>query len=186
MLLSIGMVSNQMATESSIHIAGKLTETQQDLAAHTLAAEVGLRKMQIAVRSVRLAKTPVEVEKRTTELRDAKAEEEKEIEAALTFGREAGQQGAASEDQIADGHLRRCGRSSCEGARSPASAARPGATLRSLAEWAFDAQMAGSVWRGWRPSGVRNPVWSDGCQGRWTTRRGLAVPAQPEKKAKGR
>src|SRR5947209_16110771 len=84
-LLSIGMVTNQMVTESSINAANYVADTQQSLAAHTLEVEIGLRKMEMAVRSARLAKTPDETEKAAKEFRAGLADQQREIEAALAL-----------------------------------------------------------------------------------------------------
>src|SRR5947209_11030927 len=82
-LLSIGMVTNQMVTESSISAANHVADTQQSLAAHTLEVEIGLRKMEMGVRSLRLAKTPDETEKAASEFRAGLADQQREIEVAL-------------------------------------------------------------------------------------------------------
>jgi methyl-accepting chemotaxis protein len=84
-LLSIGMVTNQMVTESSVDAANQLAGRQQGVADHTLAVEVGLRKMQIGLRDVRLARAPAEVDKGAAVFRKAMTEQQKEIEGALTL-----------------------------------------------------------------------------------------------------
>jgi len=84
-LLSIGMVTNQMVTESSVDAVNRLADKQQGVADHTLATEVTLRKMQIGLRDIRLAKTPGEVEKGAVALRKAMAEQQREIDAALAL-----------------------------------------------------------------------------------------------------
>lgn len=84
-LLSIGMVTNQMVTEASVEAANRLADKQQGIADHTLATEVALRKMQIGLRDVRLAKVPAEIEKGADGLRKAMTEQQKEIDAALAL-----------------------------------------------------------------------------------------------------
>jgi methyl-accepting chemotaxis protein len=82
-LLSIGMITNQMATESSVIAANQLAETQQGVADNALIAQLGLREMMLGSRGIRLAKTLAEVEKGKGELSEARIGEEKGIDAAL-------------------------------------------------------------------------------------------------------
>jgi methyl-accepting chemotaxis protein len=84
-LLSIAMVTNQMVTESSVDAANQLANRQQGVADHTLAAEVGLRKMQVGLRDVRLAKAPADVDKGAAAFRKAMTEQQKEIDGALAL-----------------------------------------------------------------------------------------------------
>jgi methyl-accepting chemotaxis protein len=84
-LLSIGMVTNQTVTESSVNAANQVAERQQGVADHTLATEVGMGEMQIGLRDVRLAKTPAEVEKGAATFRKAMTAGQKEIDAALAL-----------------------------------------------------------------------------------------------------
>jgi methyl-accepting chemotaxis protein len=84
-LLSIGMVTNQTLTESSVDAVNQLADRQQSVADHTLAAEVALRKMQIGLRDVRLARAPAEVDKSAAVFRKAMTEQQKEIEGALAL-----------------------------------------------------------------------------------------------------
>src|SRR3981081_1136109 len=62
-LLSIGMVMNQAATESSVFEANQRAEIQQQISDNALKAESEMRNMQLAVRGIRLARTPEEVAK---------------------------------------------------------------------------------------------------------------------------
>jgi len=82
-LLSVGMVANQMAAVSSVNAANERAETQQGVAYNALIAQVALREMMLASRGIRLAKTKAEVEKSATELSKARTAEEKAVEAAL-------------------------------------------------------------------------------------------------------
>jgi hypothetical protein len=62
-LLSGGMVANQMVSESAINSANHRAEDQQVIADHSLQSNLGLRRMQLAVRDIRLSRNPSDVEK---------------------------------------------------------------------------------------------------------------------------
>jgi methyl-accepting chemotaxis protein len=87
-LLSIGLIANQMMTESTVAEANAFADRQQELAANSRAAEVSLRQMQLAGRNIRLQKTPAEVEKNAAEMRQFKAMLEKEIDASLLISQD--------------------------------------------------------------------------------------------------
>jgi methyl-accepting chemotaxis protein len=82
-LLSIGMITNQMVTESSVSEVNKLADLQQAMSNDVLAAEVSVRQIQLAGRNIRLVRTPAEVEKTGAEMRQVKATAEKQIADAL-------------------------------------------------------------------------------------------------------
>ena len=82
-LLAAGMVANQMITEASIEQASERAGRSQRVADNSLSAHIDLRKIQLAARDVRLARTPAEVEKTVADLQRFKASEAKELEAAL-------------------------------------------------------------------------------------------------------
>jgi methyl-accepting chemotaxis protein len=82
-LLSIGMITNQMVTESSVSEVNKLADLQQGMSNDVLAAEVSVRQIQLAGRNIRLVRTPAEVEKTGAEMRQVKATAEKQIADAL-------------------------------------------------------------------------------------------------------
>jgi|KBSSwiStaDraftv2_1062776.scaffolds.fasta_scaffold93597_2 methyl-accepting chemotaxis protein len=82
-LLSIGMVANQMTSESAVSAATHRSEAQQSIVEHLLGAEGYMRKKQVAVRDIRLARTQADVDKTVAALRTTAAEEEKEVDAAL-------------------------------------------------------------------------------------------------------
>ena len=82
-LLSVGMIANQMATESSVNAANERAEMQQGVADNALTAELGLREMMLGSRGIRLAKTPAEIGKGERELSQARSREEHGIDAAL-------------------------------------------------------------------------------------------------------
>jgi methyl-accepting chemotaxis protein len=84
-LLSIAMVTNQMVTESSVDAANQLADRQQGVADHTLATDITLRRMQIGLRDVRLARTPAEIDKGADLFRKTMVQQQKEIEAALVL-----------------------------------------------------------------------------------------------------
>src|ERR1035437_4635779 len=86
-LLAIGMVANQMVTESAVYEVNELAAVQQGVADNVLAAEVSVRQMQLAGRNIRLQRTPAEVEKTAAEMRKFKVIEEKQIDAALVVSK---------------------------------------------------------------------------------------------------
>src|SRR6185503_13019232 len=84
-LLAIGMVANQMVTESKIEESSERAARSQQVANNALAAHIDLRKIQLAADDVRLARTPAEVEKALADLQRHKASAAKELEAALAI-----------------------------------------------------------------------------------------------------
>ncbi|WP_028350031.1 methyl-accepting chemotaxis protein [Bradyrhizobium murdochi] len=84
-LLAIGMVANQMVTESRIEEASERAARSQQVADNALSAHIDLRKIQLAAGNVRLARTPAEVEKTVADLQRYKASGAKELEAALAM-----------------------------------------------------------------------------------------------------
>jgi methyl-accepting chemotaxis protein len=82
-LLAVGMVANQMITETRIEGASEGAARSQRVADSSLAAHLDLRKIQLAVRDVRLARTTAEVEKTVADLQRFKANEAKELDSAL-------------------------------------------------------------------------------------------------------
>ena len=82
-VLAVGMVANQMVTET--HVAGSTERAgrSQRVADSSLAAHLDLRKMQLTAREVRLARTPADVEKVVADLQRYKASEAKQLEIAL-------------------------------------------------------------------------------------------------------
>ena len=83
-LLAAGMVANQMITEASIEQASDRASRSQRVADNSLSAHIDLRKIQLAARDVRLARTSAEVDKTIADLQRFKASEAKELEAALS------------------------------------------------------------------------------------------------------
>ena len=81
-VLAGGMLVNQMISEQEIVAANKLADAQQFIDEHTLEANVALRRMQLAVRDIRLAKTPADVEKAAGALAEMNARTLKELDSA--------------------------------------------------------------------------------------------------------
>ena len=111
-VLAVGMVANQMVTET--HVAGSTERAgrSQRVADSSLAAHLDLRKMQLTAREVRLARTPADVEKVVADLQRFKASEAKQLEIALATAQKPGDQRATGADQVVDGQFRgRRGRS---------------------------------------------------------------------------
>jgi len=82
-LLAVGMVANQMVTEARIAEAGERAARSQQVADNSLSAHIDLRKIQLAARDVRLARTPDEVQRTIADLQRHKASEAKQLDAAL-------------------------------------------------------------------------------------------------------
>ena len=82
-LLSMGMVANQIMTESRVGEVNALADRQQKLVDSALAANLSVWQMQLAARNIRLMKTPAEVDKSAAEMHQFKVIEEKQIDAAL-------------------------------------------------------------------------------------------------------
>jgi|RhiMethySRZTD1v2_1073278.scaffolds.fasta_scaffold43130_2 methyl-accepting chemotaxis protein len=83
-LLAAGMVANQMITETRIEQASDRASRSQRVADNSLSAHIDLRKIQLAARDVRLARTSAEVDKTIADLQRFKASKAKELEAALS------------------------------------------------------------------------------------------------------
>jgi methyl-accepting chemotaxis protein len=81
--LSGGMVVNQIISEKVVITANKFASDQQQITDHALEANIALRRMQLAVRDIRLAQTPADVEKNLKLLGEADARSSKKIDAAI-------------------------------------------------------------------------------------------------------
>jgi methyl-accepting chemotaxis protein len=86
-LLAIGMVANQMVTESTVSAANDQATLQQVMVGNALAAEASVRQIQLAGRNIRLQKTPAEVEKAVAEMRQFKGIAEGQIDAAAAVSK---------------------------------------------------------------------------------------------------
>src|SRR3981189_334674 len=84
-LLSIGMVMNQAATESSVFEANQRAEIQQQISDNALKAESEMRNMQRAVRGIRLARTPEEGAKGRSQFETARLAQTKLFDAVLAL-----------------------------------------------------------------------------------------------------
>ena len=82
-LLAIGMVANQMMTEATVAGANDRADRSSRVAEGTLTAHLNLRQVQLASRTIRLSRTPADVEKNVVEMRQFAVIEGKEIDAAL-------------------------------------------------------------------------------------------------------
>jgi methyl-accepting chemotaxis protein len=82
-LLSGGVVANQMVSESTIGSANYRAGVQQTIADHTLQGNIALRGMELAVRDIRQAKNPAEVEKSLGGLNGAFAAVTRELDVAI-------------------------------------------------------------------------------------------------------
>jgi len=81
-LLSIGMVANQMMTEARVAGVNDRADRAQRVTEAALAAQADLRQVQLAGRNLRLARTPADIDRSLADMRKAAAEEAGEIDAA--------------------------------------------------------------------------------------------------------
>ena len=86
-----GMISNQLVSESTIRAVNERADRQQTAATHALEGAVGVRRMQVAGRDVRLARSPADVEKAQAALADARGYAIREID--IAFGQTNNQDG---------------------------------------------------------------------------------------------
>src|ERR1700694_4527821 len=84
-LLSIGLIANQIMTASTVGEVNALADRQQAIVDNTFAAEVSARQMQLAGRNILLQRTRAKIEKNVVELRQIKEIEEKQIDAAYAL-----------------------------------------------------------------------------------------------------
>ena len=82
-VLAGGMLVNQMISEASITRANQRADNQESIANHVLEANVGLRRMQLSVRDIRLSTTPADVEKHVKALNESFARTKKELGLAI-------------------------------------------------------------------------------------------------------
>ncbi len=83
-LLSAGMVANQWISDSAVSAANQRATAQQIITDHALEGDVALRRMQLAVRDIRLSRNPSEAEKGLGALNDAHAIATKELDIAIS------------------------------------------------------------------------------------------------------
>jgi methyl-accepting chemotaxis protein len=84
-LLSIGVVANDMRTEASITEANRHANVQQAIADYARMIEAELGNMRLANRAVRMATTSNEIEKGNTDVQAAKVAQDKSLDAALAL-----------------------------------------------------------------------------------------------------
>ncbi len=84
-LLAVGLLVNQMMSESAVKLASQRADAQEAVAIHTLEANIGLRRMQLAVQDIRLATTPAAVQTGAKALGEAHAATKKQLDAAISL-----------------------------------------------------------------------------------------------------
>ena len=82
-VLSGGMIVNQMMSQAAVEAANVRAAAQTAIAASSIEARAALRRMQLGVRDVRLAKSPQDIEKASVMLNEGFASSSKNIDAAL-------------------------------------------------------------------------------------------------------
>src|SRR4051812_8945350 len=81
-LLAVGMVANQMMTESRVAGVNDRADRAQRVTEGTLAAHADLRQVQLAGRNLRLARTTADIDKSLADMRKAATAEESGIDSA--------------------------------------------------------------------------------------------------------
>jgi methyl-accepting chemotaxis protein len=81
-LLSVGMLTNQIMSESKVGAANAIADRHQLVAENALAANLSLRQVQISARSIRLSRTIAEVDRNLDEMRKFAASEQQHIDVA--------------------------------------------------------------------------------------------------------
>ena len=71
LLLSGGMIANQMMSEATVAAVNDRADHAQHVAEYALTANAELRRTQSAGRTIRLARSPAEVDKSLADLRKA-------------------------------------------------------------------------------------------------------------------
>jgi methyl-accepting chemotaxis protein len=82
-LLSGGMVANQMVSESTINSANQRAGVQRSIADHTSQGNIASRGMELAVRDIRQSNNPAELEKSLSGLNEAFAAVTRELDIAI-------------------------------------------------------------------------------------------------------
>jgi methyl-accepting chemotaxis protein len=81
-LLSIGLLANQIYTEATTWEVSYRAEHAQMVAEHVLAAQTHLRQVQLNARDIRFARSPADLEKSLAAMRQAATAETNEIDVA--------------------------------------------------------------------------------------------------------
>jgi methyl-accepting chemotaxis protein len=82
-VLSVGMLANQMITEADTADVSYRAEHAQMVAEYLLTGSAAMRQQQLAGRSIRLARTPAEIDASLADLHKAEAVEAKQLDGAL-------------------------------------------------------------------------------------------------------
>ena len=82
-LVSGGIVANQMVSEQAVNSANHRAGLQQSIADRTLEGNVALRGMELAVRDIGQSKNPSELEKSSGGLNDAFAAVTRALDVAI-------------------------------------------------------------------------------------------------------
>jgi methyl-accepting chemotaxis protein len=82
LLLSAGLIANQMISEATVAAVNDRADHAQHVTEYALAASAELRQTQLAGRTIRLARSPAEVDKSLADLRKAATSEANTLDAA--------------------------------------------------------------------------------------------------------
>jgi methyl-accepting chemotaxis protein len=82
-LLVIGMLTNQQLSDAAVERATKAAEAQEGIALNAQAAETAVRRMQVAVRDMRLARSVEDADKALGALRDMAAQAATRLDAGM-------------------------------------------------------------------------------------------------------
>lgn len=82
-LLSVGLMANQMMSEADISAASERTARSQRVIDGASAAELDLRMIQLAERNIRLARTAEDVDKNLADMSRLKASQKQMLDATL-------------------------------------------------------------------------------------------------------
>ena len=105
-LLAVGMVANQMMTESRVAGVNDRADRAQRVTEGALAAHADLRQVQLAGRNLRLARTTSRYRQEPGRHAQGRQGRRKRNRCCLCRGAAAGKPGTAAEDQVADDELR--------------------------------------------------------------------------------
>ncbi len=83
LVLSLAMSANQMTSETAINRSNDRAELQQNISDHLLEADIALRRMQLSMSNIRLAKTPADVQAEARALQQAESGATAQLDAAI-------------------------------------------------------------------------------------------------------
>ncbi|WP_315706261.1 MULTISPECIES: HAMP domain-containing methyl-accepting chemotaxis protein [unclassified Bradyrhizobium] len=81
--LAIGMIANQMIAEHAVNAANEQTERSQRVVESVMAASIDMQQSQLAGRTARLARVPVEAEKAAADIQQFSTAMTRDIDGAL-------------------------------------------------------------------------------------------------------